>query len=160
MFTIAQSGSAYGARLIATEAISNGALIYRIANYQIVSEPTYQTIQIGPDKHINDLGMLAYLNHSCAPNVVVDTRHLIVVAVRDIAPGEELNYFYPSTEWDMARPFVCLCGAPGCLRLVFGARYLSLDTLSRYFVNEHVRQMALACLETVAVQASNNTVPR
>jgi SET domain len=159
MFELQQQGSVYGARLVATQAIKAGELIYRIANYRLIDHPTYQTIQIGPDKHINDLGMLAYLNHSCDPTVVVDTRHLVCFAARDIAPGDELNYFYPSTEWDMDRPFVCLCGAPGCLRLVFGARYLALDVLSRHFINEHIREMALACLEAAVPSAPHNPRP-
>lgn len=147
MFKLRHNEGEYSAQLLATRPIQAGELIYRIADYQVVSQPTYQTIQVGSDKHINDLGMLAYLNHSCMPSVIVDTRHLVCFAARDIALDEELNYFYPSTEWDMDRPFVCLCGAPNCLRLVFGARYLSLDVLSRHFINEHIRDMALACLE-------------
>ena len=151
MFTLRPEGSPYGAQLVATQAIQAGELIYRITDYQVVDHPTYQTIQVGPHLHINDLGMLAYLNHSCAPNVIVDTRHMVCYAARDIVESGELNYFYPSTEWDMDRPFVCLCGAPSCLRLVFGARYLSLDVLSRHFINEHIREMALACLEAADV---------
>ncbi len=46
----------------------------------------------------------------------------------------------------MDRPFICLCGAPQCVRLVAGAKYLSIDTLSRYFINQHIRDMAIAAL--------------
>jgi len=150
MFQVEPGGSAYGARLIAATPCSAGQLVYRITHYQITRQPTYQTIQVGPDTHIEELGVLAYLNHACRPNVFVDTAALAVVAARDIAAGDELTFFYPSTEWDMARPFVCLCGAPECIRLVAGAKYLSLDTLSRYFINTHIRDMALACLATVS----------
>ena len=44
------------------------------------------------------------------------------MAGRDIAAGEELTYFYPSTEWEMDRPFRCLCGAPDCVGVVSGAK--------------------------------------
>ncbi|HEY4687800.1 MAG TPA: SET domain-containing protein-lysine N-methyltransferase [Anaerolineae bacterium] len=151
MFRVELGGSAYDARLIATERLSGGQMIYRIADYRITHRPTYQTIQIGPETHIEELGVLAYLNHSCKPNAIVDTTALTVVAVRDIAPGHEITFFYPSTEWDMDRPFVCLCGAPECIRLVAGAKYLSLDTLSRHFINPHIREMALACLAGVDI---------
>ena len=151
MFQVEPGGSAYGARLIATTPFWAGQLIYRITHYQVTQQPTYQTIQVGPDAHIEELGVLAYLNHACRPTVFVDTTALAVVAARDIAAGDELTFFYPSTEWDMARPFVCLCGAPECIRLVAGAKYLSLDTLSRYFINPHIRDMALTCLAGVNV---------
>lgn len=32
-------------------------------------------------------------------------------ALRDIQPGDELSFFYPSTEWEMAQGFECKCGA-------------------------------------------------
>lgn len=32
-------------------------------------------------------------------------------ALRDIKEGDVLEFFYPSTEWDMAQPFECSCGA-------------------------------------------------
>jgi hypothetical protein len=59
-------------------------------------------------------------------------------AIRDIEPGEELTFFYPSTEWDMITPFQCLCGSSQCLKRIGGARYLSLNVLSRYFINQHI----------------------
>ena len=146
MLTIERGGSAYGARLLTDEPFSRGQLIYRIAGYRLTHQPTYQTIQIGPDTHIEELGVLAYLNHSCQPNTLVNTIALTVTALRDIAAGEDLTFFYPSTEWEMDRPFVCLCGAPQCVRLVAGAKYLSIDALSRYFINQHIREMVLASL--------------
>ena len=66
---------------------------------------------------------------------------LAIFAARDIAVGEELTFFYPSTEWEMARPFACACGAPECIRLVASAKYLAVDSLSRYFINPHIRDM-------------------
>lgn len=149
-FELEIGASVYGARLVATEPINAGEIVYRIEQYKLTKKPTYQTIQIGPNKHLKELGVLAYLNHSCRPNVAVNTHALTVFACRDIAPGDELSFFYPSTEWKMDRPFACLCGAPECIRLVAGAIYVPLDVLSRYFINDHIRQMALALLENTA----------
>jgi len=67
-------------------------------------------------------------------------------AARDIAADEDLNFFYPSTEWDMSSPFVCLCGSSNCLRIMAGAKHLSLNVLSEYFLNRHIGIMALECL--------------
>lgn len=150
MLTLEQGGSAYGARLITDQPYTRGQLIYRITGHRIVTQPTYQTIQISAAEHIEELGVIAYLNHSCRPNTIVDTSHLTVTAARDIAAGEELTFFYPSTEWEMDRPFICLCGAPQCIRLVAGAKYLSIDTLSRYFINQHIREMAMASLASAS----------
>lgn len=149
MLKVIHENQRYGAKLISDVPFAAGDLIYPIEGYQVVSEPTYQTIQVDEHAHIIEVGCLAYLNHSCHPNVIVDTTQLRCTAARNIAAGEELTYFYPSTEWDMAQPFVCLCGAPQCIRLVVGAKYLPLDVLSRYFINSHIREMAMACLESV-----------
>jgi hypothetical protein len=111
-----------------------------------VSKPTYQTIQIGQDLHLEELGIIAYMNHSCQPNTIIDTSSLTIRAIRDIAVGEDLSFFYPSTEWEMDRPFVCLCGAPQCIRLVAGAKYLSIDVLRNYFVNQHIRELITSTL--------------
>ncbi len=146
-FNLETSKTVPGKHLLATRAFKSGELIYRIENYKRVAEPNYQTIQVGPDEHIEELGALAYLNHSCNPGVIVNTTELTVRACRDIAAGEELNFFYPSTEWKMDRPFICLCGAPQCIRLVAGAFYVSLDVLGRYFINAHIRDMAFGWLE-------------
>ncbi len=152
MIQLEHGGSAYGARLITNEPYTRSQLIYRITGQRLVHQPTYQTIQVGQEAHIEELGVLAYLNHSCRPNTLVDTAALTVTAARDVAAGEELTFFYPSTEWEMDRPFVCLCGAPQCVRLVAGAKYLSIDTLSRYFINQHIRDMAMLSLaQTLSV---------
>ncbi|MGQ9903470.1 MAG: SET domain-containing protein-lysine N-methyltransferase [Anaerolineae bacterium] len=158
MLRVESGGSPYGARLITDQPYKKGEMLCRIENYKVVYQATYQTVQIGPHTHIEELGVLAYLNHSCQPNVIVDTSAMAVYAARDIEAGEELTFFYPSTEWEMERPFICLCGAPQCIRLVAGARYLSIDTLSRYFINQHIRDMALSALEqAVQRQATTGT---
>jgi uncharacterized protein len=55
-----------------------------------------------------------YINHSCRPNCFMRTTygHLLVFALRDIQPGEEITLDYVSTmHSDRKR---CTCGAPGC----------------------------------------------
>jgi hypothetical protein len=158
MLKIERGGSPYGARLITDQPIRQGDVISQISGYRLVSTATYQTVQIGPQVHIEELGVLAYLNHSCQPNTRIDATALQVVALCDIAAGEELNFFYPSTEWEMDRPFICLCGSPQCVRLVAGAKYLSIDTLSRYFINQHIRDMAIQALNDAAQQQSQPAI--
>jgi hypothetical protein len=85
----------------------------------VVEKPNRFTVQIDRDKH-TDVGKLAALNHSCDPNVILDTANLLVYARKDIEKGEELSFFYPATEWEMDAPFICLCGASNCIHVVAG----------------------------------------
>lgn len=139
--------SAYGSRLIATQSFVKGQLIHKISDYHMTDRPSYRSIQVGHNQHIEEIGEIVYLNHSCHPSTIVDTNTLTVRAARNISIGDELTFFYPSTEWEMDRPFVCLCGHPGCVRIVAGARYLSVETLARYFINQHVRDAISKMLE-------------
>ena len=51
-------------------------------------------------------------NHSCEPNTAY--RGLDLVALRDIAAGDELTLDYGLVYDDAMPPFACRCGAPGC----------------------------------------------
>ncbi len=55
------------------------------------------------------------VNHSCAPNCEAqsDGRRIWLVALRDLAPGEELTYDYGFPFAD-ARLHPCRCGAAEC----------------------------------------------
>jgi len=64
-----------------------------------------------------------WINHSCAPNCETqEGRHgkrVYIVALRDIARGEELNYDYglvldDEITAETRRQYLCLCGAPEC----------------------------------------------
>jgi SET domain-containing protein len=55
-----------------------------------------------------------YINHSCRPNAFMQTirGHLLVLALRDIEPGEEITVDYVATyHSDKKR---CTCKVPGC----------------------------------------------
>jgi hypothetical protein len=146
MLVVEKGKTNYGVRLVSTEPIPRGQAFFHIRDFREVPAPTYQTIQVGPGRHIEELGCIAHLNHSCRPNVLVHINRLECIALTDIAPDEELTFFYPSTEWEMARPFPCQCGAPECVGRVAGARSLPVEVLSRYFINAHIREMIQADL--------------
>lgn len=129
---------AVGARGLKTDrGFRRGDVLCRIPCTARSDRPTRHTVQVDAATHI-DVGFLSTLNHSCEPNIRLDVRRMLVFAERDIAPGQELAYFYPSTEWDMAEPFACRCGSPGCLGVVRGARHVSPEILRRYFLNPHI----------------------
>ena len=131
--------------LVTNKACKKGQVICEIPTDKVVNRPTRFTVQIGRDQH-TDVGTLAALNHSCDPNVYLDTENLLVIACRDIAKGEELSFFYPSTEWEMDAPFICLCGSSNCIHVVAGARFLPLSTLEHHFLNKHIRELMIELL--------------
>jgi hypothetical protein len=141
-----QTNTVCGARLVSNTAYRRGQVICQVVDYRLTRQPTYQTVQVGRDRHLEDFGVLAYLNHSCQPNTHLDTTTLTLLAIQDIAAGDELTFFYPSTEWQMARPFACRCGARGCLGYIAGAKHLSIDVLSRYALNRHIQALIVESL--------------
>lgn len=97
------------------------------------SEPTYLTVQVGDNEHIELLPeFLECINHSCNPNCFFNTSTLELIALRDISVDEELTFFYPSTEWDMDQAFQCNCGSKNCIGVVKGARYLAPERIANY----------------------------
>lgn len=143
---VEEGSVAHGARLVTTVPLRAGQLVHRITGYEVTPQPTVYSIQVGPHAHADGLGPIAYLNHACDPSAAVDTEAMALIALRELGIGDELTFFYPSTEWEMSHPFVCRCGVPGCVRVVAGAKYLPADVLSRYFINRHVRELLLAAV--------------
>jgi hypothetical protein len=76
-----------------------------------------------------------------------------------------LEFFYPSTEWNMSQPFDCSCGAKvrqlsltaiviisdfsslfrvsvqSCLKRISGAKHIPSKTLKTFVVNEHIKRL-------------------
>lgn len=122
-----------------------GEIICTIPSESLFNKPTQFTVQIGRDKHV-EVKELSSMNHSCSPSAFLDTARMLVFAARDIAAGEELTFFYPSTEWEMSAPFICMCGSPNCINVVAGARFLPLSTLEHHFLNRHIREQVAELL--------------
>lgn len=65
---------------------------------------------------IDGHGTAAFVNHSCAPNCETDEidRHVWIVAIRDIAAGEEITYDYNLYDGEDLSDAPCFCGAKKC----------------------------------------------
>lgn len=131
--------------LHATRFFDAGEVISDFSAAQTFNTPNYLTVQTGDDEHIMlSPEFLQYINHSCNPNVFFDTTTMQVIALKEIQPGDELLFFYPSTEWDMAQPFDCFCGTSECLHRIQGAAHLSDEEAMRYrltqFIQEKIQQ--------------------
>ncbi|MBK6390955.1 MAG: SET domain-containing protein [Saprospiraceae bacterium] len=126
---------------VATRDITAGEILYQFNPKQMQSNPTYLTVQIGEESHIVlDPEFLASINHSCDPNVFFDVDHWVLRCVRDIKAGEQMTYFYPSTEWHMIQPFDCRCGSHNCLGYIQGADSINPEILSQYHVSSFIQQ--------------------
>ena len=138
-------------RAVAVAALAEGDVLAAFSAREILAAPTYLTVQTGPETHI----LLApehlqYINHSCNPNVFFDTEGMEIRALRAIAPGDEITFFYPSTEWSMDRAFDCLCGSSACLGRVAGADQLGEEALARHRFNRHILERLAERTTTVA----------
>lgn len=131
--------------LATTKAYRKGEIICEIPTEALYDKPNQFTVQIGVDQHV-EVKELSSMNHSCDPSTMLDTTRMLVFATRDLQPGAELTFFYPSTEWEMSSPFICLCGAPNCIHVVAGARFLPLSTLEQHFLNHHIREKMIQLL--------------
>ncbi|KAI8615751.1 hypothetical protein BC830DRAFT_1043611, partial [Chytriomyces sp. MP71] len=132
----------YSARLVTLKPFKAGQVLAATPNLAPAPTKRYTTVQVGKDAHAELNSDLVYMNHSCDPSAVLDVRHRVVVARRDMAHGEGVTFFYPSTEWEMAQPFECWCGSPNCLKVVRGAKYMDKATLDKFAVSEHILELA------------------
>lgn len=118
-----------GACVVATAPIEPGEVLFELSG-TVESAPGQYTLQVGRDLHLACAGALwCYINHACAPSTRLELEagspHGRVLACTPLVPGQEVTLNYVTTEWDMATPFRCACGAESCLGWISGARHLS-----------------------------------
>ncbi|KAK3387149.1 hypothetical protein B0H63DRAFT_150931 [Podospora didyma] len=108
----------------------------------LADKATYATVQFGRESHLNLNSDLLYINHSCEPSLIFDTANFSIIAgPKGLQVGEELTFFYPSTEWSMAQPFGCLCKTPTCRGRISGAGDMTDAQLSGLWLNGHIREL-------------------
>lgn len=125
---------------LATKNIQSGQILYTFGPKQVQAHPTYLTVQIGEGRHmVLDPEFLAAINHGCDPNVFFDVDHGVLRCVKDIKAGEQMVYFYPSTEWQMIQPFDCTCGSPQCHGYIQGAHAIEPELIQRYHLSSYIQ---------------------
>ena len=97
---------------------------------------------LGPSNEADDL-----INHSCNPNcgLVYRNGRIRLVAIKEIAKGEELTFDYSTTMdedcWEMS----CLCGDENCRQVVrdfkhlhksLQRKYITLGVVPQYLVKK------------------------
>jgi SET domain-containing protein len=130
MSLIVRSSEIHAAGCYTTTAIRKGA---RVCEYdgprmaKKVADRRYQdrivTYLFGfgeGDDVIDGFGAAMFMNHCCEPNCETEEEdeRIFVVALRDIAAGEELVYEYNLWDSDDATQD-CYCGKPACRGTMF-----------------------------------------
>lgn len=143
-----------------------GQIIVRFRVTAFVSHPTRHSIQIDSRRHgLVEPEALRFMNHSCEPNVVIATNDMSIRAIRPLETGDEITYFYPSTEWFMAEPFRCRCGSARCLSEITGAAQLPDGVLAGYYFADHIeallreRRLTSSQMQSPAAPGAQGTGP-
>lgn len=146
----------FSSKLISLVDREPGARLCAIEGAVLVNQRAYTSVQVSEDCDMELKSDLVFCNHSCNPSVVFDTAKLEVrVGDRPLKQGQDVTFFYPSTEWDMTQPFECNCGAEKCLGLVRGAQHLEDGVLQRYWLNPHIRRLSETKARTEGAQGMN-----
>lgn len=73
-----------------------------------------------------------YFNHSCDPNSGLNSP-ISLVAIRDIAVGEESCFDYAMSDSSDYDEFECHCGAPNCRKRITGRDWMNPELQQRYY---------------------------
>lgn len=92
---------------------------------------------------IDGFGTAMFINHCCEPNCESEERdgRIFILALRDIAAGEELTYEYNLYDSD-DQSQDCFCGRPACRGTMFAPAEV-----------ERRRRLAAGAAQTVQAQA-------
>lgn len=125
------TGGVMGAAAVAARRANPGDVLMTIreSDAEVRTEPSKFTIQIGRGRHLYAESVIR-MNHSFEPTIRLElpAQHaddadalLVLVADREIEPGDPITFDYNTTEWEMAEPFACA----GTGRQVRGFMHLS-----------------------------------
>ncbi|MEZ4885360.1 MAG: SET domain-containing protein-lysine N-methyltransferase [Chitinophagales bacterium] len=130
--------------MFATQDIAADAVLMEFGYKEILPQPTRYSVQTSMNRHIHlDPEYLQYINHSCHPNVFFDLETMPLRTLRPLKKGDEVAFFYPSTEWAMTEAFDCLCGNKHCLKRIQGAAFLEEKLLERHRLSPHIQTKLL-----------------
>jgi len=111
-------------------------------------------VQIAPEHYLGPSGGIDdFVNHSCEPNAGLrfSATDIQLVAIKDIAKGDEIAWDYSTTSLDASRRMTCRCGAPSCRKSIAGfgslpaglqAKYCRLGIVPKYVVDRTRPEMA------------------
>ncbi|KAF2713895.1 hypothetical protein K504DRAFT_488196 [Pleomassaria siparia CBS 279.74] len=132
----------FASRSVSLVDLPAGAVFARITNPTPATR-AYSSVQASRDLHIELNCDLVYINHSCRPSLVFDMERweIRVGSESKLKVGDELTFFYPSTEWQMAQPFDCSCKQAECKGTISGAKDMPETVLQHYWLNPHIEEL-------------------
>src|ERR1700690_2695500 len=121
-----------GRGLFATDPIDAGEVVAVKGGHIVTTQQLHELpdplpnseIQIADGLHLAALSpdeyepVMLFINHSCEPNVGF-AGNIVLVAMRDINPGEELTTDYALFD-DYGGSMTCQCGTPSCRGTIGG----------------------------------------
>jgi uncharacterized protein len=133
-----------GRGLIAIEAIGEGEVVAVKGGHVVTTEALHalpepldnSDVQIADDLHLVAINeeeyesVMLFINHSCEPNVGFGG-NVVLVAMRDIAPGEELTTDYAMFD-DFDGWMDCQCGTPSCRGRISGRDWTRPELQEKY----------------------------
>ena len=134
----------HGKGLFAREPIAPGEIVAVKGGYVLTAaewtrlEPTLGAAEIqiadglfiAPVRPDHRHGSMLYTNHSCDPNLALQGQ-IVLVAMRDVAPGEELTIDWATTD-DLDYEVACHCGSPACRGTITGKDWMKPELQERY----------------------------
>jgi uncharacterized protein len=112
-FAIRPIGKGVGEGVVALKAFEQGQIVFRFTGFYM-SEQTLFTLQVEPGLFVHDPFFMGKVLHRCDPNCAVDMKRRQFTARRPIMPGEWITMNYETTEDELFRSFVCVCGDAPC----------------------------------------------
>ena len=134
----------HGKGLFAKQAIAVGEIV-AVKGGHILTQQEWATLEpqlgsaeiqisaelfIAPTKEEQRVGSMLYTNHSCNPNIAIQGQ-IVFVAMRDIAPNEELTHDWATTD-DLDYVMECNCGSPNCRRTITGKDWMKPELQEKY----------------------------
>ncbi|EUC28372.1 hypothetical protein COCVIDRAFT_89415 [Bipolaris victoriae FI3] len=144
LLRVEHNPGSFTSRSLSLVTLPPGALFARITTPTPTTTAAYSSVQASRNLHIELNCDLLYINHSCKPSLVFDMQRWEVrVSDREggLKQGDELTFFYPSTEWSMAQPFECHCKEEACRGVIKGAGEMEEAALRGYWLNGHIEEM-------------------
>lgn len=119
-----------GLAVVATRQFPSGRVVVIGRATRVVPYRTTHSFQVGWETHVDLDEPACYINHSCDPNTGIrdnDYGGFDFIALRDIAPNEEITWDYETSEYLSIAVPRCLCGTANCRKMIRGFRERRTD---------------------------------
>ncbi|MCZ7597417.1 MAG: SET domain-containing protein-lysine N-methyltransferase [Gammaproteobacteria bacterium] len=142
--TVVGDSPIHGKGLFAIEAIAPGEIVAVKGGHVLTAEAwrslesrlgpadiqVAEDLFIAPTRPEDRHGAMLYTNHSCDPNIAI-AGQIVFVAMREIAPGEELTHDWATTD-DLDYTMTCRCGSEVCRGTITGRDWMKPELQEKY----------------------------